>query len=34
MFSLLLCGVGKRLMGVGVILALMWLMYAWAVSAS
>jgi hypothetical protein len=34
MFSLLLCGVGKRLSWVGVMLGLLWLMYAWAVSAS
>lgn len=31
MVSLLLSGLGKRLVWISIILALLWLMYAWAI---
>ncbi len=31
MFSLLLSGLGKRLVWISMILAVLWLMYAWAI---
>lgn len=31
MVSLLLSGLGKRLVWIGMILAVLWLMYAWAI---
>lgn len=31
MFSLLLSGLGKRLVWISMILAFLWLMYAWAI---
>ena len=31
MFSLLLSGLGKRLVWISIILAVLWLMYAWAI---